>query len=156
MARSKNWFLLLFIVFACSSPPIKEDQQVGIALGKITYESSILNTNPDDAWANECLAGFDRKSFLNQIFNAVHTGKLSALDYFSGEKISPSRLKELEASGEFSKEKIAKVQFEEEWFWDEEKRTLQKKINSMTFAYEVFNNLGESRGFKPAFKIISK
>jgi hypothetical protein len=143
----------LILALSCKSPEQKSVSDNGLSLGKITYDSFILNNDPEDSWADECLAGFDRKAFIDKTFNSINAGKLVALDYFSGEKISASKLKELEKSGEFSKDKIAKVQFEEEWFWNEQQNVLQKKVISMTFAYEVFNNAGESRGYKPIFKI---
>lgn len=147
-------FILLIVVISCKSPDKKNVSENGLSLGKITYDSFILNNNSEDSWADECLAGFDRKAFIDKTFNSINSGKLIALDYFSGEKFTPSRLKEMEKSGEFSQDKIAKIQFEEEWFWNEQQNILQKKVISMTFAYEVFNNAGESRGYKPIFKIV--
>jgi hypothetical protein len=146
-------FFLLILVLSCKSPEKKNESDNGLSLGKITYDSFILNNNPEDSWADECLAGFDRKAFIDKTFNSINSGKLVALNYFSGEKITPSKLKEMEKAGEFSQDKIAKIQFEEEWLWNEQQNILQKKVISMTFAYEVFNNTGESRGYKPAFKI---
>ena len=60
----------------------------------------------------------------------------------------------METEGEFSRKNISKIQYDEQWIWDKEKSEMVKRINSMTIAYEVFDNTGKSRGQKPIFKLI--
>ena len=53
----------------------------------------------------------------------------------------------------FSRKNISKIQFEENWIWDEDRNEMLKQVISMTIAYEVFDNVGKSRGQKPIFKL---
>ncbi len=154
MARFNYWLILLLFAGSCHQPNNgKVEQPEGVPMGRIIYDTFIQNNNPEDSWADECLAGFERKKFIDQLFKAVYSGDLKALDYFTGEKIAPSELRKRMEAGEFTPEKIAKVQFEEQWYWNENNQQLKKKVISATLAYEVFNNEGESRGYKPAFKV---
>ena len=152
--------LSLLIVIAISAGACQTRQNgnspSGESLGKITYETYIINHDTADSWKNECLSDFNRKGLIDHVFKAVLDGKLTPVDYFTGEKISPGQVRKMEKEGEFSREKISQVQFEEQWLWDDEKSELHKQLISMTIAYDVYSNLGVPRGQKPIFKIIFK
>ena len=149
-------YILLVVVIllgACHNPQ-KEKLQSGESFGKIIYDASILNRDSTDSWANECLSEFNRKALIDKIFKAVYDGRITPIDYFTSEKISPEKIKKMETSGEFSHENISKVRFEEKWIWDEEKTEMLKKLISVTISYDVFDNTGKTRGQKPIFKIV--
>jgi len=88
------------------------------------------------------------------MFNDLYNRKITPYDYFTGEKISPEKIRKMETEGEFSRENISKIRFEEKWIWNSEKVEMQKQLISMTIAYEVFDNAGKSRGQKPIFKLV--
>ncbi len=91
---------------------------------------------------------------VDYLFNKVYKGEIIPTDYFTGEKIELNQLKTMETEGQFSRKNISKIQFEEQWVWDNEKSELAKRILSMTIAYEVYDHAGKSRGQKPIFKLI--
>ena len=132
----------------------KDKLPAGELVGKIIYDTYIINRDSTDSWGAECLADFNRKAFIEKVFKAVFDGKITPLDYFTGEKVSPEQIRKMETEGEFSRKNISKVQFEERWIWDDEKVEMQKQLISMTIAYEVYDNLGKSRGQKPIFKLV--
>jgi Gliding motility associated protein GldN len=153
---SPNLFLLsalVFIVCSCHSP-IKESGPVGESFGKIIYDTYVINRDSTDSWGDECLAGFKREGMVDYLFNKVYKGEIIPTDYFTGEKIKLNQLKTMETEGQFSRKNISKIQFEEQWVWDNEKSELAKRILSMTIAYEVYDHAGKSRGQKPIFKLI--
>lgn len=117
----------------------------------VTYDMVIKNANPDDEWAEECLMNLDREKLVNIIFDAVYNEQLTPYDYFTDEPIKLSDLRELEK--EFAREIIGKLQFEEEWAFDEDSLKLTKKVNKLLLAYELFNSAGDIRGYKPAFYV---
>ncbi|HZK93367.1 MAG TPA: hypothetical protein VFC67_04105 [Prolixibacteraceae bacterium] len=145
-------FLIIILVGACHSPG-KDKLQSGKSFGKIIYDTYVINRDSTDSWGDECLSKFSRKKLVDKIFTAVFDGKVTPYDYFTGEKISPEQIRKMETERQFSRENISKIQFEEQWIWDDEKNELLKQVISMTIAYEVFDNIGKSRGQKSIFKL---
>lgn len=153
-------FLIAIITFGCgeSKNPVVvsagDEVLQGTVLGEpIIYDMIIRNANPDDEWAEECLRNLDRNKLISIIFDAVYQESLVPYDFYTHQPISLSELRKLENNNEFSREKIGKLQFEEEWSFDEPTLQLRKKVNSILLAYEVYNSAGELRGYKPAFYV---
>jgi len=142
----------VLVAFACHQG-VADKPISGVSFGKITYDSFIINRDSTDTWGEECLSGFKRKDLIDNIFNEIYEGKVVPTDYFTGEKISLVQLKKMETEGEFSRKNISKIRFEEQWFWDQDKSELVKRVVSMTIAYEVYDLSGNSRGQKPLFKL---
>lgn len=119
----------------------------------IVYDVIIKNPDPDDKWTEECLAGLDIDRFVNQLFDAVYNKNAVAYDFFSGKQITPGKLKRIERSNDFSREKIGKIQFSESWYYDSLNLFMEKRIISMVLGYELYGDNGEIIGYKPVFKI---
>ena len=100
------------------------------------------------------MSDFKRKELIEKIFKAVYDGKITPLDYFTAEKISPDQIRKLEADKVFSRKDISKIRFEEKWIWDDKRIEMRKQVISITLSYDVFDNVGKIRGQKPIFKII--
>jgi len=145
-------FAVIILVGACHSPN-KDKLLSGESFGKIIYDTYVINRDSTDSWGNECLSEFSRKRLIDKVFEAVSDGKVTPYDYFTGEKITPKQIKRMETDSVFSRRNISKIQFEENWIWDDEKNVMLKQVISMTIAYEVFDNEGKSRGQKPIFKL---
>lgn len=147
-------FLLIVTVAIACQPSDQRKLPSGEVFGKIIYDTSIANHDSTDTWADECLSEFKRKELIERIFEAVYDGKITPLDYFTAEKISPDQIRKMEAEKVFSRKDISKIRFEEKWLWDDEKIEMRKQVNSITLSYDVFDNVGKLRGQKPIFKII--
>lgn len=128
----------------------------GLPMGEIIYDTFLINRDSTDTWGDECLAKFDRKALIEKIFENVYSGRITAYDYFTGEKLSPQQIRKMEKEGIFTRKDISKIQFSEQWIWDESLVQMRKELISMTIAYEVYNESGVSRGQKPIFKLIFK
>lgn len=147
---------LVLILSGCSrekKEPAATSAPQGTSMGTITYDTIILNPNADDTWTTECLSKLERKKLIDDIFDAVYAGKLTAIDYFTRKKFSVDEVKAMEKSGEFTRDKIGKIQFDEQWYWDKQNARMQKKVTAMTLGYEVYNNDSTLRGHKPVFRI---
>ena len=132
----------------------KSDSMVkNIIADTIIYDVIVKNPDPDDKWTEKCLANFDKSRFVNQLFDAVYNKHAIAHDFFSGKKINPGRLKRMEKSEDFSREKIGKIQFSETWYYDSLNLVMEKRIISLVLGYELYGNNGEIIGYKPVFKI---
>lgn len=149
-----------FLATACkekkSNTAISASEEVlqGTTLADpVIYDMVIKNANPEDDWTEEYLKNLDRDKLIAIIFDAVYDERLVAYDFFTDEPLKIVDLRKLEKEADFSRDKIGKLQFEEEWAFDENNMHFQKKVKSMLLAYEVFNSAGELRGYKPAFYV---
>ena len=149
--------LFLVIFFSSCHHSEKVKPLTGeVPVGEIIYDTFLINRDSTDAWGDECLAKFDRKTLIDKVFENVYNGRATAYDYFTGEKLSTEQIRKMEMEKIFTRKEISKIQFAEQWIWDESTVQMRKELISMTIAYEVYNESGVSRGQKPIFKIIFK
>lgn len=119
----------------------------------IIYDVLLKNPNPTDEWANYCLQSLDLDQLVDYIFEGVYKKQLKPIEFFSDQDLDIKDIKLLEKEEEFSRDKIARAQFEEIWYYNKNKHIMQKHVHSIMLAYEVYNNKGEIKGYKPAFKV---
>ncbi|MFC2152747.1 hypothetical protein ACFLSE_09475, partial [Bacteroidota bacterium] len=153
---------LILIVASCnfnqSEPKIVSigDENIFLELADtIITDVVILNPNNDE-WTEYCLRNLDRKILVDEIFKSVYSGDLIPFEFFYNKPLSISDIKDLEENPEFSREKIAKAQFEEAWYYDPVSQQMTKKVLSIMLAYEIYDLQGEVKGYKPAFKVYLK
>ena len=124
----------------------------------ITIADTIINDvvikNPDnDDWTSYCLRHLDRETLINDLFDLVYSEKLVPYDFFTDEVLSIADIKLIESEEEYSRENVAKVQFEESWSFDKDTQAMVKKVHSVMIAYELFTSEGKVKGYKPIFKV---
>jgi len=117
----------------------------------VTYDVVIKNIYPDDEWEVSKLKNIDRAALANIVFNAIYNGKLTAYDYRTEAPMSIKEVKQLEK--EYGREKIGKMQFVEEWYFNEQEMQMGKRVNEIMLAYELNGNDGEVRGYKAGVKV---
>ena len=112
---------------------------------KIIYD--VIIKNPDgDEWTAERLKGIDKEALINIVFNAIYNGQLQAYDYRFETPMTIEDVKKLEI--EYSRERIAKMQFIEEWYFDEKSMNFGKNVNTIMLAYENYDFNNEVSGYK--------
>ncbi len=119
----------------------------------IIYDVIIKNLDADDQWTDFCLSKLKKDALVDIVFNAVYSGKAKAFHYYDNTPITISQIKELEKEDDFSRDKIAKIQFTEEWLFDEINLKMSKRITSVMLGYEVYDHNGNVKGYKPTFRI---
>jgi len=122
-----------------------------IIANPIIYDVIVKNTDPSDDWTEFCLSNTDPKAISNVIYNAIYQEKLVPYHYRTDTIIPIADVKAFEKENSYKT--LGKIQFEEEWFLDEGNLTMYKKVNSITFGYELVNDNGEVYGYKPGFKV---
>lgn len=139
----------------CQKEPLVPRTPLNIAViaDTVIYDVIIKNPDPEDLWTEECLRNLYREGFIDIIFNAIYRQELIPYDYFSNQALSVKEIIELEKDPEFSRENIGRIQFSGAWYFDEENLRMEKRINSLSFGYEVFDLSGNLRGYKPAFMV---
>lgn len=159
--------LTLFLVVAgCSknrkripdalSPPTL-DQALGIiAADTIIYDVVIRNSNPDDTWKALCLSRVNYAVLIDSIFNMVYSGRISAFNHETQEKLTARQVQGIENADGFSRDKIGMIQFTEVWYLNPAEKSMQKKVISMVLGYNYYTPEGELFGHKPLFRVEMK
>jgi hypothetical protein len=115
----------------------------------ITY-TVIKNPDPSDDWQEKCLSRLNRVALANIVFNAIYNGKLTPYDYLTDEPITIEQVKEIEKN--HPRSEIAKMEFSEEWYFNENDLSFSKKVNSIMMGYEGRNTEGEVK-YYPGVKV---
>ena len=119
----------------------------------IIFDVDIKIKNENDSWEKEKLEHTRNKDLVNDIFEALYNKKLTAYTYYDNSKLSIKEIKEIENQENYSREKISRIQFTEDWLFDKETGCFTKKINSIVLGYELYNNENKVKGYKALFKI---
>jgi len=133
---------------------IRTDSFYGaIVADTIIYDVIIKNANPEDAWANECLKHFQHAALIDSLFYLVYNRQASAYDFFSEQALKVKDVQRMERENDFSRNRIGKIQFTERWYFDVSSQQFQKEVISVVLGYELVNDEGVVRGYKPVFKL---
>lgn len=113
----------------------------------------IIKPDPEgDPWEIEKVAGYKGEPLVANIFNRIYDGTLTVYDYHSGEPLSASDVKKIESEFNNDRTRIGKLSFTEDWYFHPSTNSLQKRPKSVTFGYELYNNLGKVYAYKAAFR----
>lgn len=113
----------------------------------------IIKPDPEgDPWETEKVAGYRGADFINSIFTRIYDGTLTVYDYHSGEALSVDDVKEIEREFGDDRSLIGKLSFSEEWYYFPSSNSLHKRAKSVTFGYELYNNLGKVYAYRAAFR----
>jgi hypothetical protein len=123
-----------------------------IVADSLTYSLVTHSSEDVDATDGEEFKSFLHEKLINYIFEQLYDGKLKAYDFYSDKEMTIKEIKEIEKSEGFSRSKVGKVQFNDQWYFDN-KGVLNKRTNSMTFGLESYSNAGSFIGYKALFKI---
>ncbi|HRW62078.1 MAG TPA: hypothetical protein P5132_01250 [Bacteroidales bacterium] len=162
--KSKLSFQLFLFLILISSCQQNRDEKIKLTNQTEEYQliaDTIINdimikAAENDEWAEYSLRKLDKLKLVNEIFDLVYSEELTPYEYFSEAPLRIEEIEQLEKDPEFSRDKIAKVQFVEAWYFDPIGMKMTKRVHSIMLAYEVYNNQGEIKGYKPAFKVFLK
>ncbi len=113
----------------------------------------IIRPDPEgDPWETEKVSGYDGASLVDGIFRRIYDGSLTVYDYHSGEPLTREDVKKIEGEFKNDRTKIGKLSFTEDWYYYPEENRLDKRAKSVTFGYELYNNLGKVYAYRAAFR----
>lgn len=122
-----------------------------IATGIVT--EVVIRPDPEgDPWETEKVAGYKGDVMVEGIFSRIYDGSLTVYDYHSGEPLKTADVKKIEAEFQNDRTKIGKLSFTEDWYYYPAENRVEKKAKSVTFGYELYNNLGKVYAYKAAFR----
>lgn len=119
----------------------------------ILYPVDIINLDTTDTWADQRLKHLQRGRMIDMLFESVYQGKAQAYDYYSDQPLSTEKLREMEASGQFERNEVAQLQFEEAWYLDTINNRMTKEVQSVLLAWPVYDSRGNFIAFKAGFVV---
>jgi hypothetical protein len=158
-------FLLILIAIVTSCRERKSEQkttttpvqdtvgQEAVLIARDIVTEVIIRPDRDgDPWEVEKVSGYHGDEFVNSIFSRIYDGTLTVYDYHSGEQLSAADVRKIEREFNNDRSKIGKLSFTEDWYYFPATNRLEKRTKSVTFGYELFNNLGKVYAYKAAFR----
>ena len=127
--------------------------EVTLVADTIRYTAMVRNPNKEDEYMDEWLKDLDLKAFADLIFKAVYEERTKAYNYSTNEVMTIDDIKQLEK--EYKRDRIGKIFFMEEWYFDEKKIQMFKKVNSIMLAYERLDENDKNLvvGYKAGIRI---
>lgn len=113
----------------------------------------IIRPDPEgDPWETEKVAGYKGDVMVESIFSRIYEGTLTVYDYHSGEPLTTADVRKIEGEFKNDRSKIGKLSFTEDWYYYPSENRVEKKAKSVTFGYELYNNLGKVYAYRAAFR----
>lgn len=113
----------------------------------------VIRPDPEgDPWETEKVAGYKGDVMVEGIFKRIYDGSFTVYDYHSGEPLKAADVKKIEEEFNNDRSKIGKLSFTEDWYYYPAENRVEKKTKSVTFGYELYNNLGKVFAYKAAFR----
>ena len=124
---------------------------VQVASG-IIYNVTVLPES-DDSWENEKVAGYNGKGMIDGLFEGIYNGTLKVSDYHTGNELNAADIKRIEQQAGFERENIGRIQFTEDWYFNAESLSIEKRVTSVVFGYRSGSLDNVSTGFIASFTI---
>ncbi|PWE01443.1 hypothetical protein [Marinilabilia rubra] len=155
---SASLFVLVFSLAGCNQTPSKSfnagSKNKGIEIADtILYPVNVINLDSTDTWADTRLKNLHHKNLTDLIFKSLYSGNAKAYNYYTHEEISIDKIKEMEASGDFNRDEMAQLQFEETWFFNPDEGSMTKEVQSVLLAWPVYDNKGVFQAYKAGFLV---
>jgi len=130
----------------------KVDSASLVIANPIIYDVIVKNPDPNDDWTDFCLANTNIEPLLNVIFNAIYQKRLIPYYYRSDDSIIPiDSIRNIEVF--LKKNPVGKIQFQENWYIDEDNLKFYKQVESLIIGYERKTVNNEIFGYKAIFKV---
>ncbi len=121
----------------------------GAPCDTIVYNVQLV---PRDEVDEDNLRRIDTQRLVNDLFTSVYMGKAKAFDYSKETEMSIDDVKEREVIDErFSRDKVAVLQFTEEWRYDADRVVFSKRVLTVHVAYAAYDGDGEFVGYRGGF-----
>jgi hypothetical protein len=152
--------VLLVLLVSCNGQKGPEDPHAsGVQTGslqladQIVYDVIIKNPDPGDEWMEKCLGGLKRGELVDYIFAGLYNDRFRAYDIFNDELIPARTIRQMEETGEFTRDQVSKIQFVEDWYADPENYSLTKRVKEIRLGVEHTDGFGMHLGHNPLFKV---
>ena len=119
----------------------------------IVCDMVVKNPDKEDQWTEQCLIQLKRRELIDSIFADIYSGSLQATDYETHKVLTMNEVKRIEEIPGYNRDIVGKFQFRESWFYDKKVHVFVKKVHSIIFGFETYDERGFVKGYKPLFKV---
>ena len=155
--------IMIMLITACRqnsskkeviTPPVTEEIPAGAVLiaSDIVTEVTIRPDPEGDPWEIEKVAGYQGNTMIDNIFEQIYDGTLTVYNYHNGQALKAGDVRKIEKEFNNDRTKIGKLSFTEDWYYFPSTNSLHKRAKSVTFGYEIYNNVGKVYAYSAAFK----
>jgi len=170
--------IVVTLFFACKTevkvePEMSENDKL-VLTELIQYDVYIKSPDQDQEWYVQNMEGRYREKFVKRILDAANSGEYRLYNYFFN---TPLTQEQIDATfnkvdsvtlqretppydwydtvmvNKLDSDDITKVRFLEEWYIDEDKLDIEKKIVGIAPMMENYNEEGKFRGYVPMYWI---
>lgn len=137
-----------------SPAPYEPGSTTLLVAEEIVYDVEVINPYPEDTWMAESLQSLDHESLVKFVFDGIYQERFMCYDIFEGTPVPLRKIRKMEKDGEFSRERIGKFQFQEEWILDTVNMTFTKKVTEIRMGLQKFNESEELTGYAPLLRVV--
>jgi hypothetical protein len=119
----------------------------------IVCDMVVKNPDKEDLLTEQWLGQLKRKELTDSIFADIYSGQLIATDFETHKVLTTAEIKRIEETPGYNREIVGKYQFRESWFYDKKQHVFIKKVQSIIFGYETYDERGFVKGYKPLFRV---
>lgn len=133
---------------------LSESQGAAIKIADNIIYDVIVKAESDDPWEIEKVAGYSGSGMVDSLFDGIYNKSLKARDYYTGEELSANDVRKIEKEAGYERDRIGKIQFTEDWYFDPITFKTEKKVKQIVFGYKTDSKDNTGVGYMAAFKII--
>jgi hypothetical protein len=127
--------------------------QYKILADTIVCDMVVRNPYPEDKMTSSWLDCFNHKAFIDSLFDDIYLQKIIAYDFMTGKVLTPNDVRNMEKEPGYSRDIVGKFQFRETWLYNRQNHVMTKKVHSIIFGYETYDENKLVKGYKPLFKV---
>ena len=132
--------LVTTLLASCANNTPSTPTTIPTPSNEIVYNVYLKPQDLRDPYAPELYQNFDRASFVDSLFSAVYTKGVKVTD-MNGNPMTIDDVKQREVENpNYSRDKVACIQFREDWHYNPFSNTMTKTIKSMLIGYEVIED----------------
>jgi len=119
----------------------------------INYDVIVKPPSDGDPWQAERVSGYEGGAMINDIFEKLYNGTITARHITTGEPLKPQDIKTMERELGTDRSLIAKIQFTEDWFYHPSTGRIEKVVKEIIMGYEFRDSQGNLFGYKALFSV---
>lgn len=175
MKRNISILIIISALFfySCKTNTQKKENK-NIITKRIQYDVNIKSPDVDFDWWVQNIEGQDRENFVKKIISAAYSGKVKTYDACFNTPLSVDQVRAIEnysdtvtlqrsyspyeeydtiIGHQINLNQITRIRFLEEWYFEENKYEVKKKVLGIAPMIKKYNEEGVFRGYMPLFWI---
>lgn len=165
---------IVAIIFNSCNSNINNKEKANVITKRIQYDVNIKSPDVDFDWWIQNIEGQNRENFIRKIINAAYSGKIKSYDAYTNCLLTKEQVKDIEnftdsvtlqrsyypyedydtiIGHKINLNQITRIRFLEEWYFEDNKFEINKKVLGIAPMIKKFDEEGEFRGYMPLFWI---